>query len=97
MARLGLLANIEAKSGKEAEVEALLLGALPLARAEAAMRSWYAFKTGPSTFGIFDTFDDEPGRQAHLRGEIAKALLARTEELLARPPQIASVEVLAAK
>lgn len=97
MVKLGLLANIEAKSGREAEVEALLTGALPLARAEAATRTWYAFKTGPSTFGIFDTFDDETGRQAHLHGEIARALLSRTEELLARPPQIASVKVLAAK
>jgi quinol monooxygenase YgiN len=97
MARLGLLVNIEAKSGKEAEVEALLAGALPLARAEAGTRGWYAFKSGPSTFGVFDTFDDEPARQAHLQGEIAKALLGRTEELLARPPQVVSVKLLAEK
>jgi quinol monooxygenase YgiN len=97
MARLAVLVNIEAKSGREAEVEALLLGALPLARAEAGTRSWYAFKTGPSTFGIFDTFDDEAGRRAHLDGEIARRLLGRTEELLARPPQLTSVDVLAAK
>ncbi|HVI57553.1 MAG TPA: antibiotic biosynthesis monooxygenase [Luteimonas sp.] len=97
MAKLGILANIEAKSGKEAEVEALLAGALPLARAEAGTRTWHAFKSGPSTFGIFDTFDDEAGRQAHLQGEIARALLDRTEELLARPPQITSVKVLAEK
>jgi quinol monooxygenase YgiN len=97
MARLAVLVNIEAKSGREAEVEALLIGALPLARAEAGTRSWYAFKTGPSTFGIFDTFDDEAGRRAHLDGEIARRLLGRTEELLARPPQLTSVDVLAAK
>jgi quinol monooxygenase YgiN len=97
MARLAVLVNIEAKSGREAEVEALLIGALPLARAEAGTRSWYAFKTGPSTFGIFNTFDDEAGRRAHLDGEIARRLLGRTEELLARPPQLTSVDVLAAK
>ena len=97
MVKLALLVNIEAKSGREAEVEALLLGALPLARAEAGTRSWHAFKTGPSTFGIFDTFDDEAGRRAHLEGDIANLLLGRTEELLARPPQITSVDILAAK
>lgn len=97
MAMLGILVNIEAKSGKEAEVEALLLDALPLARAEGGTRSWYAFKSGPSTFGIFETFDDEPGRRAHLEGRVAGALLARTGELLARPPQVTSVDVLGGK
>lgn len=97
MVKLAIVANIEAKTGKEAEVEALLVDALPLAQAEAGTRTWYAFKSGPSTFGIFDTFDDEAGRRAHLEGEIAKALLGRANELLARPPQISSVDVLAAK
>ncbi|MGV8931340.1 MAG: putative quinol monooxygenase [Luteimonas sp.] len=97
MVKLALLVNIEAKTGKEAEVEALLIGALPLAQGETGTRSWYAFKSGPSTFGIFDTFDDEAGRRAHLNGEIAKALLGKADELLARPPQIDSVDVLAAK
>lgn len=97
MASLGILVNIEARSGREAEVEALLLGALPLARAEAGTRSWVAFKSGPSTFGIFDTFDDGAGRRAHLEGEIARLLLDRTKELLARPPQVTSVDVLASK
>lgn len=97
MVQPGLLAHVEAKTGKEAEVEALLTGALALARAEAGTRSWYAFKSGPSTFGIFDTFDDEAGREAHLAGEIAKALLGRAAELLARPLQIDRIDVLAAK
>jgi len=97
MAKLAVLVNIEAKSGKEAEVEALLLGALPLARAEAGTRGWHAFKSGPSTFGIFGTFDDDAGRRAHLEGEVAKVLLGHTEELLARPPQVTSVELLAGK
>jgi len=97
MTKLAMLVNIEAKSGREAEVEALLLGALPLAQAEAGTRGWHAFKSGPSTFGIFETFDDEAGRRAHLDGEIARLLLERAAELLARPPQMVSVDVLAAK
>lgn len=97
MAKLGLLARIEARTGKEDEVEAMLRGALPLARAEAGTRSWYAFRLGPSSFGIFDTFDDEAGREAHLGGEIARALMGKADELLARPPQIDKVDVLAVK
>lgn len=97
MAKLGLLANIEAKTGKEAEVESMLTGALSLAQAEAGTRSWYAFKLGPSTFGVFDTFDDEAGREAHLNGEIAKALMGKADELLAKPPQIDKVDLLAVK
>jgi quinol monooxygenase YgiN len=97
MVRYGLLARLEAKPGKEAEVEALLAGALPLAQAEAATRNWYAFRLGPSTFGIFDTFDDEAGRQAHLEGEIAKALMANADRLLATAPQIDRIDVLATK
>src|SRR3546814_16114655 len=95
MSKLAILLNIEAKSGKEADVEALLLGALPLARAEARTRGWYAFKSGPSTFGIFDTFDDAAGRHAHLEGEVARLLLERTGELLARPPTVTRVDILA--
>lgn len=97
MTKLAMLVNIEAKSGKEREVEALLLGALPLAQAEAGTRGWHAFRSGPSTFGIFETFDDECGRHAHAEGRIARLLLDHSEELLARPPQMVSVEVLAAK
>ncbi len=97
MAKLGLLAHVEAKTGKEDEVQAMLVGALPLARAEVGTRTWYAFKLGPSSFGIFDTFDDEAGREAHLNGEIAKALMGQADELLAKPPQSDKVDVLAAK
>jgi len=97
MGKLAMLVNIEAKSGREREVEALLLDALALARDEAGTRGWHAFKSGPSTFGIFETFDDEAGRQAHVEGRIARLLLDRSEELLARPPQMISVDVLAAK
>ena len=97
MLKFGLLARLEAKPGKEADVEAMLSAARPLAQAEAATRTWYAFKLGPSTFGIFDTFDDEVGRQAHLDGEIAKALMANADALLAKPPQIEKVDLLAVK
>src|SRR3546814_13530314 len=95
MAKLAILLNIEAKSGKEADVEALLLGALPLARAEERTRRWYAFKSGPSTFGIFDTFDDPAGRPAHLDGAVARLLLERSEDLLARQPQVTRVALMA--
>jgi quinol monooxygenase YgiN len=97
MVRYGLLARLEAKPGKEAELEALLAGALPLAQAEPATRTWYAFQLGPSTFGIFDTFEGEAGRQAHLEGGIAKALMDNADRLLATAPQIERIDVLAAK
>lgn len=97
MAKLGLLAHIEARTGKEEEVAALLAGAVDLARAEPGTRTWYAFQVGPSTFGIFDTFEDEAGREAHLNGAIAAALMDRADELLAKPPRIDKADVLASK
>ena len=97
MVKYALLARVEAKPGKEADVEKFLQGALPLAQAEGATRTWYAIKIDAKTFGIFDTFDDESGREAHLSGEIAKALMANAETLLSKPPQIEKVQVLAAK
>lgn len=95
MARLAILVNIEAKSGREAEVEALLGEAVALARAEAGTRGWHAFRSGPSTFGIFETFDDAAARDARLQGPIHALLVARTEALLARPPQVVGVDVVA--
>lgn len=92
-----LLARLKAKPGKEGEVAAFLKSALPLARQEEKTISWYALQLDASTFGIFDTFADDGGRQAHLDGPIAAALMAKAEELLASPPQIETVEVLAAK
>ncbi|MEM9193304.1 MAG: antibiotic biosynthesis monooxygenase [Myxococcota bacterium] len=97
MVKVGLLARIEAKEGKEAEVRTLLEGALPLANAEEQTVTWYAIQIGPRTFGIFDSFADEAGRKAHLEGAIAAALMARAEELLSVPPSIEHVDVLAAK
>ena len=97
MVHVALLARLEAKPGKEGEVADLLKSALPLANAEPGTTVWFALKLGPSTFGIFDAFSDDAGRQAHLAGPIAAALMARAPDLLAQPPTIESVEVLAAK
>lgn len=97
MVKVAVLARLEAKPGKEAEVEAFLKSALPLAQAEPGTVSWYALKLGPSTFGIFDTFEAQAGRQAHLSGPIASALMARADELLSTPPMIEQVDLLAVK
>ncbi len=97
MDRLALLALLDAKAGKERELEEFLKSALPLAQQEPATTSWYALKLGPGRFGIFDTFKNEDGRNAHLTGPIAKALMAKADELLAKPPQIEKVELLAVK
>ncbi len=92
-----LLVRVEAKPGKEAEVEAFLRSALPLAQAEPGTIHWFALKIGPSTFGVFDTFAEEAGREAHLAGPIAAALMAKASELLASPPVIEKVDLLAVK
>lgn len=97
MHNIALLALLEAKVGKEEKLAAFLESALPLALQESATESCFAFRIDSSRFGIFDTFADESGRNAHLNGEIAKALFARAEELLASPPQIERPEILAAK
>ncbi len=95
MEAIGLLVTLEARSGKEADAEAFVKSAQPLALDEKATLKWYAIKLGPGKFGFFDTFANEAGRDAHLSGEIAKALTARASELFAVPPQVANVEVLA--
>ena len=97
MVKVALLVRLEAKPGKEAAVEKFLAGALPLANQEATTPVWFALRLGPSTFGIFDAFADDDGRQTHLSGPIASALMANAAELLARAPQIEQVEVLAVK
>ncbi len=97
MVRMGLLARLEAKPGKEAEVSGFLESALTLANREASTIAWFAIKLGPSTFGVFDVFPDEAGRQAHLNGPIAQALMAKAAELLSEPPRIEPLDVLAAK
>ena len=95
--KLGILALLEAKPGKEETLAELLRSAQALAAKETATLVWYAFRAGPRSFGIFDSFADEAGRNAHLQGEIAKALLGRADELLASPPDIRKVDVIAAK
>ncbi len=97
MSKLGIWAQLEAKPGKEKELEDFLKSAQPLAQAEPGTVTWYAIKMGPGKYGIFDTFNDENGRNAHLNGEIAKALFAKADQLLAQAPKIDKPEILASK
>ena len=97
MDNYALLARLKAKDGKEADLEEFLKSALPLAQAEEDTNKWFALKLDESTYGIFDTFNTEEGRQTHLDGEIAKALMEKADELLSEEPQIEKVEILASK
>ena len=97
MEKYALLASVQAKPGKEQAVEDFLKSALPLAQQEPGTIRWYAFKTGPDTFGIFDTFADDSGRQAHLAGRVAEALMAQAPHLLDKNPSIEKLDILAAK
>ncbi len=97
MEKFALLAQVQAKPGQEQVVEEFLKSALPLAQAEPGTIRWYAFKTGPDTFGIFDTFATEEARDAHLNGEIAKALMANADALLAIAPKIDKLDILVTK
>jgi quinol monooxygenase YgiN len=97
MVTVGLLVRLEAKPGKEADVENFLKGGLALVQEEPATTAWFAIRMGPSTFGIFDAFPDDAGRQAHLAGRVAAALMAQAADLFAEPPSIEPVDVLAAK
>jgi quinol monooxygenase YgiN len=97
MVSVALYVRLEAKPGKEKDVEAFLKGGLVVVQAEPATTAWFALRVGPSTFGIFDAFPDEAGRQAHLSGRVAAALMAKAADLLAKPPAIERVDVLAAK
>jgi quinol monooxygenase YgiN len=97
MSQFGLLVRLEAKPEKVEEVAAFLKGALPAANNEPGTVSWFALRIGPTTFGIYDTFPDDTARQKHLSGPIAAALMAKAPELLAKPPSIEQVDVLAAK
>jgi quinol monooxygenase YgiN len=95
--KVGLFVRLEAKPGKESEVAAFLLSGLPIVLDEPATVAWFGIRLGPTTFGIFDAFPDEAGRQAHLTGRVAAALMAKASELLAQPPSIEKVDVLASK
>lgn len=97
MEKVALFVRMEAKPGKEQEVERFLEAGLSLVMEEPQTTSWYGIRLGPSTFGIFDAFPDESAREAHLSGKVAAALMARSGELFARPPSIEKVEVLAEK
>jgi quinol monooxygenase YgiN len=97
MVKTALFVRLEAKPGKEAAVEDFLLGGRAIVMDEPATIAWFAIRLGPSTFGIFDAFCDEAGRQAHLSGRVAAALMAKASELLAQPPVIEKVEVIADK
>jgi quinol monooxygenase YgiN len=97
MVKVALLVRREAKPGKESDVASFLRGGLAIVEDEPATTAWFAIQLGPSTFGIFDAFPDEAGRQAHLTGRVAAALMAKASELLAKPPVVEKVDVLAAK
>lgn len=96
-AKVALFVRLEAKPGKEAQVEQFLRGGLALVQQEAATSLWFGLRLSATTFGIFDTFPNEAGRQAHLSGEVAKALMAKAPELFSQPPSIEKAEILAAK
>jgi quinol monooxygenase YgiN len=97
MVTVALFVKLEAKPGKEKDVEKFLLSGLPLVQEEPETTAWFGIRFGPSTFGIFDAFPNEAGRQAHLSGKVAAALMAKANDLLASPPTIEKVDVLAAK
>lgn len=97
MVKVALFVRLEAKPGKEADVESFLRGGAAVVQQEPATTAWFALRLGPSTFGIFDAFPDEPGRQAHLSGQVAAALMAKASELFSQPPVIEKVDVLATK
>ena len=97
MVTVALYVKLEAKPGKEAEVESFLKGGLAIVQDEPATTAWFALRMGPSTFGIFDAFPNEAGRAAHLSGRVAAALMAKAADLLSKPPSIEKVDVLAAK
>lgn len=97
MVKVAIVARLVAKAGKEEEVASFLAGALPLAEQENQTTCWFALRFSKNEFGIFDAFPNEAGRNAHLNGAIASALMAKAGELLAEPPKIEKVDLLAAK
>ena len=97
MIKLALFARLEAKPGKEEDLARFLQAALTMARDEPTTPIWFALRLSPTTFGVFDAFHDEAGRQKHLNGPIAQALMAQGAELFASPPSIEPIEVLGLK
>jgi quinol monooxygenase YgiN len=97
MVTTALWVRMEAKPGKEKEVEEFLLGGRPLVMEEPATIAWFGVKLGPSSYAIFDAFPNDAGRQAHLSGKVAAALMAKAPELFSQPPSIEKIDVLASK
>lgn len=97
MKKLGLLLTLKAKDGKENELESFIKGAIDLAQQENKTLTWYSFKINNNTFGIFDTFENEEGRKAHLNGEIAKALMDNASKLLSEDQKIQKIDILSSK
>jgi quinol monooxygenase YgiN len=97
MVTVGLLVTLEAKPGREADVQRFLEGGLAIVNQEPDTTAWFAIRMGPTTFGIFDVFPTDAGRQAHLQGRVAEALMAQADDLFATPPDIRLIDVLAAK
>jgi quinol monooxygenase YgiN len=95
--KVALFVRLEAKPGKEDAVAKWLRDGLPIVEQEPATTAWFGLRLGPSTFGIFDAFPDDAGRQAHLAGRVAASLMAQASELFAQPPSIENVDVLASK
>jgi quinol monooxygenase YgiN len=97
MVTVGLLVTLEAKPGREADVQRFLEGGLALVNEEPETTAWFAIRMGPTSYGIFDVFPSDAGRQAHLQGRVAEALMAQAANLFASPPDIQPIDVLAAK
>ena len=97
MVTVGLWVPLEAKPGKEQELADFLESGRALVDEEPGTTAWFAIRLGPSSFGIFDVFEDESGREAHLSGKVAEALMAKADDLLATPPDIQKVAVIEAK
>jgi quinol monooxygenase YgiN len=97
LANLGVFVRLEAKPGKEDEVVQFLQSAFPLVKDEPATVAWFAMQFGPSSFGIFDAFPDEAGREEHLTGKVAAALMAQAPDLFTAPPKIEKVDIITSK
>ena len=97
MTKFALYVPLHAKPGKEKEVADFLRSAVPLVNAEPGTIAWFAIQEGPSSFAIFDTFDDEGGREAHLNGKVAAALMEKAGDLFDKTPEIHKLGILADK
>ncbi|MBZ3695681.1 putative quinol monooxygenase [Phyllobacterium calauticae] len=97
MLKYGLYVSLEAKAGKEDDVESFLIAGLAIVNKERDTVSWFAVRSSPSAFAIFDTFNTADARDAHLAGDLAKLLMGRADELFATPPDIQMVDILASK